>query len=157
MKMPELEWDFIVRWDSWKWWLTPDTNLSDIKNLEIIKMIQEWKVKWYKSWDIIDLHGFTSVSNNLDDIFIWKWWETKDTLIVIRWEKWKIRDISDLAMFTNFAKELWKPATKFEWVVLSNSKVAFKGAEIKYIELTDKITWEIYKQKVLEITVDWIR
>ncbi len=157
LKMPQLEWKFIVRWDSWKWWVTPNQNLPKIPNLDISRLIDEWKIVWYRNWDIINLHSFTSVSNNLDDIFIWRNHPSKDTLVIVNWERLRIRDISDLAMFKNFAENLWKTPTTFEWVILSDSKVIFRASEVKDIKLKDSWSWEIYKQRVLEITVDWVK
>lgn len=157
LKMPQLEWKFIVRWDSWKWWITPNQNLPKIPNLDISRLIDEWKIVWYRNWDIINLHSFTSVSNNLDDIFIWRNHPSKDTLVIVNWERLRIRDISDLAMFKNFAENLWKTSTTFEWVILSDSKVIFRASEVKDIKLKDSWSWDIYKQRVLEITVDWVK
>jgi len=84
LKMPQLEWKFIVRWDSWKLWVTPNQNLPKIPNLDISRLIDEWKIIWYRNWDIINLHSFTSVSNNLNDIFIWRNHPSKDTLRKIK-------------------------------------------------------------------------
>ncbi len=60
-------------------------------------------------------------------------------------------------MFKNFAENLWKTPTTFEWVILSDSKVIFRASEVKDIKLKDSWSWEIYKQRVLEITVDWVK
>lgn len=154
VKMPELEWNFIVRWDSWKWWVTPDNGISNISNFEIFNWVTEWNIKWYKVWDTIHLDWFTSVSNNLGDVFIWKDFPKNDTLVIINWERWRIRDISSLAMFTNFAEQLLRNNTTFEWVIMSNSRVQFTGIRVKQIELIDKKWWE-YLQNILEVSVNW--
>ena len=153
-KMPELEWNFIVRWDSWKWWITPDNGISNMSNFDIFNWITEWNIRWYKVWDTIHLDWFTSVSNNLGDVFIWKEFPKNNTLVIINWERWRIRDISSLAMFTNFAEQLLRNNTTFEWVIMSNSKVQFTGASVKQIELIDKKWWK-YIQNVLEVSVNW--
>jgi hypothetical protein len=153
--MPELEWEFIVRWDTWKWWITSNETIENMSNIEITKLIQEWKIIWRIPWEEILLRWFTSVSNNLDDIFIWKW-SIQDTLVIITWERWRIRDISDLAMFTNFAEQLWKPPTKFEWIILSDSRARFVSSQFRDVELIDKETLKPYIQRVLEVKINWI-
>jgi hypothetical protein len=92
-KMPNMEWELVYRWDSWKWW-----------KLNI--------------WEEIDLKAFTSVANNMQDTFLS---ENKNILVIIQWKEWRVKDISQLAMFVNFGDKLWKTATRNEWVILPNS------------------------------------
>lgn len=92
-KMPNMEWELVYRWDDWEWW--------------------KWKV-----WKEIDLIAFTSVANNSNDTFLS---EQKNILVIIQWKEWRVKDISKLAMFVNFAEQLWKTPTKSEWVILPNS------------------------------------
>ncbi|MDD3794190.1 MAG: hypothetical protein PHI37_05225 [Candidatus Gracilibacteria bacterium] len=157
LKMPQLEGKFIVRGDSWKGWITPNQNLPKIPNLDISKLIDEGKIVGYRTGDTINLHSFTSVSNNLEDIFIGRNHPSKDTLVIVNGERLRIRDISDLAMFTNFAENLGKTPTAFEGVILSDSKVIFRTSEVKDIKLTDSGNGEKYKQRVLQITVDGVK
>ena len=114
-KMPNLkpwkDW-FILRWDKWKWW--------------------QWKI-----WDNIELKSFTSVSNNKNDIFIWKIFNN-DTQILIIWKEWKIKDISSLAIAVNFWDKLkWITKTSNEWLILSNSTVKIIWRNIKKEWTTD--------------------
>lgn len=92
-KMPNMEWELVYRWDSWKWW-----------KLNI--------------WEEIDLKAFTSVASNMQDTFLS---ENKNILVIIQWKEWRVKDISQLAMFVNFGDKLWKTATRNEWVILPNS------------------------------------
>lgn len=41
-------------------------------------------------------------------------------------------------MFKNFAENLWKTPTTFEWVILSDSKIIFRASKVKDIKLKDK-------------------
>ena len=41
-------------------------------------------------------------------------------------------------MFKNFAENLWKTPTTFEWVILSYSKIIFRASKVKDIKLKDK-------------------
>jgi len=119
-KMPNLEWWknwFILRWDKWDWWHS-----------------KNWKK--LKAWDEIDLEAFTSVSNNRNDILLWKkYWH--DILIEIVWKEWRVKDISSLAMFVNFADKLWAVKTEVEWIILPNSVIRFVKKENVVIDAVD--------------------
>jgi hypothetical protein len=99
-KLPDLEhWKnwFVLRWDKSQWW--------------------EWKI-----WKIKDLKSFTSVANNIDDAFIWKFWN--DTQISILWKEWRVKDVSNFAIAVKFWDILESiDKTTNEWIILSNSKV----------------------------------
>lgn len=92
-KMPNMEWELVYRWDDWDWW--------------------KWKI-----WKEIDLTAFTSVANNSDDTFLS---QQKNILVIIQWKEWRVKDISKLSLFVNFAEQLWKSPTNSEWVILPNS------------------------------------
>ena len=138
-KMPNLEWGkdwFILRWDKWEWWFS-----KNWKELQV--------------WDEINLDSFTSVSNNRNDILLWKkYWH--DILVEIVWKEWKVKDISQLAMFVNFADKLWAVKTEVEWIILPNSIIKFVKKENAVIDAIDnngklvphnikKIQWEQIK------------
>jgi hypothetical protein len=97
-KMPDLkpwkDW-FILRWDEIKYW--------------------KWDI-----WDSVLLKSLSSVSDNKKDSFIWK--NGKDTAIYIIWKKWRIKNISSLAIAVNFWDKLKViEKTNNEWVILTNS------------------------------------
>ncbi len=128
-KMPDLKWDLILRWDDWRWWLT--------------------------EWSDIPLKAFTSVSNNKSDIFLWElYWN--NILVEIIWKQWRVKDISSLAMFVQFAKKLWRTTTINEWVILPNSVVQFVSKEIKKMNLPN-IDWDITSQKIIEAVVEQMK
>lgn len=115
-KMPDLtpwkDW-FILRWDKSQWW--------------------NWNI-----WDKIELQSFTSVSNNKQDIFIWKFWN--DTQISIIWKEWRVKDISSLAIAVKFWDKIdIIDKTINEWIILPKSKVEvidrFKLENINYIDV----------------------
>ncbi len=112
-KMPDMEWELIYRWDSWKWW--------------------KWKI-----WDDIDLNAFTSVANSKQDVLIS---EKKNILVIIEGKKWRIKDITQLALIPKFWEHFPQiPRTSNEWVILPRSKVIIIGndkAIYKWIEITE--------------------
>jgi hypothetical protein len=105
-KMPNLKpWEdgFVFRWDKEKYW--------------------QWGV-----WTEIDLKDFKSVSNNTNDIFLWDKFKN-DTRISLIWLEWKVKDISSLAIATQFWGNPLKrlDRTLSEWVLLPNARVRIIG------------------------------
>lgn len=116
-KMPNLKpWEdgFVFRWDKEKYW--------------------QWRI-----WTEINLKDFKSVSNNTNDIFLWDKFKN-DTRISLIWLEWKVKDISSLAIATQF----WgNPLTGLdrtlnEWVLLPNARVRIIGrVEVNGIHYID--------------------
>jgi hypothetical protein len=74
-KMPDLEWKHIIRWDSHYSWISKNEIIRDwniLNNVEIKELINDWDTIWLIKWDNISLDAYTFVSNNKNDIFIWK-------------------------------------------------------------------------------------
>jgi hypothetical protein len=98
---------------------------------------------WEKNiWKQNELKGFTSVSNNKNDILLWGKFKN-NTEISILWKKWKVKDISYFAIWVHFWDIIsWISKTRNEWVILLNSKVI----------LLEKIQWtDTYYIKVKQI------
>ncbi len=109
-KMPDIEWTFIYRWDSWNWWL------KDI-------------------WDDIELKAFTSVADNVWDTFLSS---EKNILVIADWKKWRVKDVTQLAIIPNFWDRFPQiPNTTNEWVILPNSTVRVINKTNESIEWID--------------------
>jgi hypothetical protein len=119
-KMPNMEWRLIYRWDNWVGWK---------------------KEKWEK----IELKSFTSVANNVGDTFLS---EDKNILIIVDWKKWKVKDVTSLALIPNFWDYFPQvPNTTNEWIILPNSVVKVMKKEVTEIEWVkiDKIKFKQIK------------
>jgi len=113
--MKSVDWGNIVvvyRWDGWEGWLK-------------------------EIWEDVELNWFTSVANNTDDIIL-QW--GNNIRITIEWQEGRVKDVSSLALFVNFADKINKPFTKNEWVILSNSIMRIVDVQkntYKWVEIID--------------------
>jgi hypothetical protein len=104
------------------------------------KVLLRWdNASHWQQWKSIDLDWYTSVANNIDDTFIAR----KDSLIEIEVIPWKAKDISDLASYKHFAKEMWQLdyATTHEWIILRGSQAVVESIESNYLVT---FRWENY-------------
>jgi hypothetical protein len=145
LRIPKTKTDFInwfVRWElkdlteeQIKWlqdlvrafdsWLDKMPNAPE-------KVLMRWdSAKRRQPWKPIELKWYTSVANNTNDTFV----NRKDSLIEITTVPWRAKDISDLAAYKHFAKEMWEPemATKHEWLILRNSQAVVESIEKDYL------------------------
>ncbi len=153
-KMPDLEWKHIIRWDSHHSWVSEnEVKIWDkvATNVEISELIKQWKIKWLKKWDNILLDWYTFVSDNIDDIFIWKHFADNDTLVIIKWDNWWIKDISSLSLYKNFWDYFpWNWSTEIEWVIQRWSTLEFENSRI--LEKAKFNNWK-FEKKVLVVRV----
>ncbi len=153
-KMPYLEWKHIIRWDNHHSWISKnEVKIWDriATNVEISELIKQWKIEWLKRWDNISLEWYTFVSDNIWDIFIWKYFVDNDTLVIIKWENGWIKDISSLSLYKNFWDYLpWSWRTEIEWVIQRWSILEFRNSRI--LEKAKFNNWE-FKKKILVIRV----
>lgn len=153
VKMPDLEWKHIIRWDSHYSWISKNEIIRDwniLNNVKIKELINDWGTIWLIKWDNISLDAYTFVSNNKNDIFIWKDFSKNDTLIIIKWTEWVVKDISSLSMHKNFWERLLERNTDFEWIIKRWTDLEFIDSRIiKNAKLND---WEFIK-KILIVRV----
>jgi hypothetical protein len=104
-KMPDIkEWKIVLRWDQVKYW----------------EPLTEWR--------IADLDAYSSCAVNKENIFIWKKYKT-DLLVEVEVLRWRVKDITRLAFFPNFAKKVGRIPTTEEALILRGSKVRIKEIE----------------------------
>lgn len=152
-KLPNLDGQ-TLRWDKWAWWIVDNPDSFDwIQNLEILNNID---VKKLKKWDNIPLHAPTYVSNNINDIFIIPEHSKSNTLVIIKWMEWQVKDISSLAMFPNFAEKLGYREMWYEWVMKPNSLVEVDSIQQKKKELPDRKWWK-FLATVIEVQVKQVK
>lgn len=131
-KMPTLEWRHIIRWDGHHSWVSSKEISIDWKiatNVEIAQLIKEWKIAWLQKWESIPLKWYTYVGWSTGDIFLWGPFPKNDTLVMIRWERLWIRDISSLSLFKQFWDRLWV-RTEIEWMIERWSSVEFINSRV---------------------------
>lgn len=133
-KMPDLEWRHIIRGDSHYSWITQESVLIDWRratNLEISELVKTGKVEGLKQWDKILLEAYTYVANQKDDIFLWANFPDKDTLVIVTWSNWWIKDISALSMYKYFWDKLpWWWNTNTEWIIQRWAEVEFIDSRV---------------------------
>jgi len=101
-------------------WKMPNTKHVEWENIVVVYRWDGWQ-GWLKEvGELVELKWFTSVANNTDDIILR--WEN-NIRITIEGQPWKVKDISSLAFFVNFADKINRPFTKNEWVILPNAKI----------------------------------
>jgi hypothetical protein len=152
-KMPDLDWKHIIRWDNHHSWISKNEikrNWNLLNNVEIKELISEWDNIWFIKWDNILLDAYTFVSNNKDDIFIWKDFPKNDTLIIIKWANGIVKDISWLSMYKNFWEKLLEKNTDFEWIIKRGTSLEFIDSRI--IKNAKFNEWEFIK-KILIVRV----
>jgi hypothetical protein len=122
-KMPDIEWNMVIRWDSWDWWRVP-------------------------KWSEVDLYWYTSCARKKENTFIWEKYPKNDLFIEVEIIKWRAKDISELAYYTHFLGE-----TTEEALILRNSKVVIKDIQEWYDKFTKKTweVVDITKIKVEQI------
>lgn len=129
-KMPNYSWDTILlRGDSWEEYIH--------RNI----------------WETITLWWYSSVSNRIDDTFIWEWY-SDNFLVQITWLEWRIKDITSLWIAPQFGDRIvaiWEK-TWNEWVMLMNSRVRITNRE------TATHTFENWETiEILTISVEQIQ
>jgi len=152
-KLPNLDWT-TLRGDKWSGWIVKNPlDYKWISNLDIFNNID---IKKLKRWDNINLYAPTYVSNNVNDIFIIPEHSKNHTLVIINWMEWKVKDISSLAMFPNFAEKLWYREIWYEWVVKPNSLVEVESIKQVKKELPDWKWWK-FIGTIIEVKVKQIK
>jgi len=132
-KMPNLDWKHIIRWENHHSWVSKNEvkrNGNILSNVEIKELINDWDTIWLIRWDNILLDAYTFVSNNKNDIFIWKDFPKNDTLIIIKWADWIVKDISPLSMYGNFWEKILERNTDFEWMIKRWTNLEFIDSRI---------------------------
>lgn len=152
-KLPDLDWK-TLRWDKWAWWLVK--NADDFKGIQNLDIFNDIDISKLKRWDEIPLNAPTYVSNNVNDIFIIPEHKKNNTLIIIKWMEWQVKDISSLAMFPRFAEKLWFREIWYEWVVKPNSLVKVENIKQRKKELPDWKWWK-FIGTIIEVRVKQVK
>jgi len=152
-KLPNLPWKSL-RWDEWGWRLVK--NADDYKWSRNLDIFNDIDINKLKRWDKIPLEAPTSVSNNINDIFLIPEHKNKHTYVIIKWLEWSVKDISSLAMYPNFAEKLGSREIWYEWVIKPNSLVEVENIKQRKKELPDW-KWGKIIETIIEVKVKQIK
>ncbi|MDD3145054.1 MAG: hypothetical protein PHV23_02985 [Candidatus Gracilibacteria bacterium] len=151
-KLPDLE-GSTLRGDKWAGWIVK--NPDDFKGISNLDIFNDIDVHLLKRGDNIPLYAPTYVSNNINDIFIIPEHVKNHTLVIINGMEGKVKDISSIAMFPNFAEKLGYREIGYEGVVKPNSLVEVESIKQIKKELPDgkggKFIGTIIEVKVKQI------
>lgn len=150
-KMPDLEWKHIIRWDSHHSWLSNtkiEIDWRKATNLEISELVKKWEIDWLGKWEKITLDAYTYIADKKNDVFLGKYFPKNDTLVLVKWDNWWIKDISSVSLYRNFGDRLpWWWLTQVEWIIERWKEVEFIDSRVISNAVFNE--WKVNKKIVL--------